>query len=378
MIKRLFMSCVSLVLILSLNGCWNYRSLDQLSLIVGIAVDFDKEKNLFNISYESANLAGAEKQGRIAGKVIHSEGKTLFDAARNAKRKEEDKLFFGASHVLVLNQDLVREEGILNIIEWFLRDAECRETVCVAISQEKTAEEILESPEEMKSIMSLTIHDILKEDKDVTGTSPNTKLYEIYNMLYSPRKSAIVPVLRMGKNGEEDVPEVNGAAVIKGEYLVGFLSPEQSRYVLMVENQLSKGLITLSTTDMLGDDLSLEILKCRSKKSYSYESGKMIVKIETTTDVSVAENRANLDMMDKQVIRGIEETAAAKIDQGIKNLVDTLQHELNTDIFGFGEMIYKKDFSLWQQISPGWDELYPSVEVQVSSTVNITSAASVM
>jgi spore germination protein KC len=137
--KRLLVGLTTILLASTLCGCWNYRSLDQVDIVVGIAVDFDKRTNRYKLSYEIADLLSTQKKGSINGKIVESEGKTLFDAVRNAKRKEADKLFFGSAQIIIISQELAREMGIMKVIEWFLRDAECRETMCVALSQEDTA-----------------------------------------------------------------------------------------------------------------------------------------------------------------------------------------------------------------------------------------------
>lgn len=377
MAKRLLLALLCLSLVLPLSGCWNYRGLDQMSIVVGIAIDFDQEAGLFDISYEVADLSSGGKDASVKGKIVHAKGKTLFEAARNAKLKEPDRLFFGAAHVLVINQQLVRDTGINSILEWFLRDAECRETMCVAISQEATAEELLQSPEGAQGIMAVTLHDIIKEDQDVTGTAPNTRLYEIFNRLNSPRRSVLLPVLRKTQNGKDLVPELNGAALLKEGKLAGFLPPEQSRYALLMEGTLNKGVLTLSASDLPGDDVTLEILSSKAKKSYVYDQGKVILKVDATLDVVFAENRDGLDVMDKQVVRRVEALAAEMIQKHVAELMDVLQHTFAADVFGFGEMIYKRNLPLWRQLAPTWDTLYPQAEARVSAEVHILNPASI-
>lgn len=93
MIKRVLLCLLSALSAVILSGCWNYRGLDQLNIVVGIAIDFDQEENLFDITYEVADLTKGDKNSNAAGKTIHAKGATLFDTARNAKRKEADRLF---------------------------------------------------------------------------------------------------------------------------------------------------------------------------------------------------------------------------------------------------------------------------------------------
>jgi len=257
-----------------------------------------------------------------------------------------------------------------------VRDSECRETWSVAISQEDTAASILEGQEDMSGIISTALHDIITEDKKVTGTSIDTQLYELYNDLYSVGKSALLPAVHKVKNGEKEVIEGNGLAIIKEDRLAGFLSPEQSRYALMIENQLGGGIFTLSMREMPGDDVSLEIIKNNTNKSFTYEQGKVTVHIKTKTKVVIGENRSALDLEDKQVVEQIETKAAQMIQENIGSLVTLLQRQFQTDAFGFGEIIYKRDLKLWRRLSPVWNEVYPTVEVVVSSKVTVLNSAS--
>lgn len=373
--KRVATLLLSICFMLCLSGCWNYRGLDQLSIVVGMAIDLQNTGNEYSITYEVADLVGAEKKSPIKGKLITSQGKTLFETARNAKRNQADKLFFGSSRVLVLSERVIAERGILPVIEWFLRDGECRETTSVAISREKTAQIILQRPEEMAEIMSVILSDIIREDKDISATALYVELYELYNRLNSPRKCAVLPALQRVKNGKETISGVYGVAVVKKEGLAGFLTPEQAQSVLLVESQMNSGIITLSMTGGNADDLSLEVFGSKSHKSFTYEDGKLTFHIQTHTKVAVGENQHMIDMMDREELRRIEEIAGSKLEQNVRDLLGVVQKEMNADIFGFGEMIYQRNFSLWKEIEDGWDQIYRNLSVEVSCEVEIVNSA---
>ena len=373
--KRILAGLLAVALALTLGGCWNYRSLDQMNIVVGVAVDYNEENKLFELSYETADLTGAQKRASITGKIITSQGKTIFDAVRNTKRKEEDRLFFGNSNLLVISHQVVQKMGIMPVIEWFLRDGECRETMNVAISQEGSARALLETTQDTSGIISRSLYDIIREDKDVTATSVDVKLFQVYGKIRSKRNSVALPVLHKVKNGEKEIPELNGTGILKGDKLIGYLSPEQSKYLLFVEGKLKSGILTLSLSDLETDDISLEILRNKSKKSFSYDEGKITVNIKTETCVAIGENRTWLDMMDPEVIQRIEDAAREKIETNIRELTSTLQNEFRTDVLGFGETIYQRDLKLWKQLEPSWEEIYPTVEVEVSSRVRVVNSA---
>ena len=101
----------------------------------------------------------------------------------------------------------------------------------------------------------------------------------------------------------------------------------------------------------------------------------MKVKIETETNVAIAENQIKMDAMDKKQVKMIESAAEQMIENNIKDMIARVQQEYNADIFGFGEMIYKKDPRLWDKLMPVWDELFPTVEAEVTSKVNVVNSA---
>lgn len=372
--KRILVFLMGALLTLPLCGCWNYRGGDQLEIVVGIAIDFDKTAKKYKLSYEVANLSGSDKNGVIDSVIVESEGNTLFDAARNAKRREANQLFFGSAYIVVISQALAQEDGIAHVIEWFLRDAECRETMYVVLSQKESAKEILQSSDKEKSIVSVKLHDIISEDNKVTASSSKKMLYQVFNAIQSPRRSAMLAALNKIQNGDKEIWELNGIAVCKEDKLAGFLSPEESKYALFVEDELKGGILTLSMAGMITDDISLEIHRNKTKKSFTYEQGKVKVRIETDTHVFIAENHGLLDVMDEELVKRIEEAAAEMIEKNIAALVARIQGELNTDIFGFGEMVYKRDLPLWRELEPSWDTVFPTLEVTVSSKVRAVNS----
>jgi hypothetical protein len=45
--------------------------------------------------------------------------------------------------------------------------------------------------------------------------------------------------------------------------------------------------------------------------------------------------------------------------------------ELDSDIFGFGEMIHRKYLAQWRQMEGKWDEMYPTLELEMNIKTKI-------
>ncbi len=122
----------------------------------------------------------------------------------------------------------MRDEDLSNLISFFLRDAECRETLCWLSpgSRRQGSSEItgIGNP-----IVSFEIHQIIKADHDVTSSTANIDLYNVYNTLNAPGLELTLAAFHNVINDGELAIEADGIAVFKGERLVGFLSPEESK-----------------------------------------------------------------------------------------------------------------------------------------------------
>ncbi len=368
-----FLCCLLSTAILA--GCWNYVGLNEIEIVAGFAVDIDEQTGQYLVTYETVDVATNVKETGPISKIIQAEGRTLFDTARNAKMREQHKLYFGDTLVLIIGQEVLKKEDLEGILSWFLHDAEIRETMYIAISAEEYAYDIFVKVKENKSLASFVLHDIFRRDKEVTSSAHDVLLYQAYNMLKTEGKSLSLPLVHLVQNGDKMLNELFGTAVFKGQRMVGSLNPEESKYLLFVLDEVKGGVITLPMNDDERYDITLEISENHTKVSYENDNGEIIMNIETDTVVYLDESHQNIDMTDKTQIKALEVAAGEVIGQNIQKTIQKVQREYNSDIFGFGSTINKTNHALWEQISPEWDSLFPQLKVQIKSKVRIANTA---
>ncbi len=373
--KKVRMTAFFLALLFVLNGCWNYRSLNDIALVAGMAVDMDPESKEYKLAFEIVDLNGDIASSGPKAKLIESRGKTIFDAVRNAKKRLEKRLFFGNAQVLVMSEEIAKDGHIMHLIDWFLRDAELRETAHVIVSQEKTAAEILNVKGVNNAVVAYEIENIVTDDKTATSSTSDLMLYQIYNTLHAEGLSLTLPAFHKVINDGEPACEVNGSAVFKEQILLGYLTPEESKYLLFVLDEVKGGILTLSAKGHEQDDVSLEISQNKTKQSFSVEDGKLKVTVDTETNVYLAEIASEFDALDEEKVTSLEAAAGAKLKQGIEDMIRKVQSEYRSDIFGFGNTIHKKNSKLWSSISGYWEDLFPTLEVTVHSKISIVNSA---
>jgi len=373
--KRAALAVLIIICAALMGGCWNYRGMDEMTITTGVAVDRDPETGLYHLSFEYVDLSGPVKEQGIVAGLLESYGVTMLDAARNAKKRVNNKVYFGHIELLVLDEDVARESDMMGTIDFFLRDAECRETVCVAVSQTETAKELLSLEGVGQPMVAYEIHTIIEDDKRVTSSTIYQPVYKIYNILHSEGIELTLPAVRSVPNDVTMTCEVNGIAVFKDERMVGYLSPDESKYFLFVMGEAEGGVITCSASGEGPEDTALEIHKCNTKRSFRWRDGQLSVQAEVEVKVFLDETAALVDLMEPSVIQQVEASGAQKLARGIANMIQRVRTEYRSDIFGFGNMIYKQDYKLWQQLKDNWDEVFVNMPVDINCKVEIVNTA---
>lgn len=375
--KRLALLALLLLVALLLPGCWSYRGLNNMAMVMGMSVDRDDATGIFHLSFEIADLVNTSEGGAMGAKLIESEGATIFDAVRAAKRKLINKLYFAHMQIIVLGEPLARDFGIQGAIDWCMRDAEVRETTVVLVSKGCDAHTILTTEGIDQAIISPEIQGIILEDNTVTSSTADVKLYETYSILNGTGRSLTLPAFSVTVNDAKPAVEADGVAIFNGDKLAGFLSAEETKYLLLAEGKAKGGILTLSLSDSGYEDTSLEISGTKASLSYRYEDGAITAAIQTVTNVFLAESMCGLDVLDEDRIGAIERRAGEKVSAGIADLLTREQALYGDDILGIGADIYAHDFRLWRQLRENWANLYPDVTIVVTSEVHIQNTATI-
>lgn len=376
MTKKIASSLLILLLLIPLSGCWDYRGLDELTIVTGVAIDKKPEEDIYQLTYEIVDLIESIKEKGPNRKLIESEGKTIFEAVRNAKRRVSNKLYFGHSELIIICEEIARNEDLNVVLDFFTRDSECRETINVVVSQEKTARDIIASEGIGHTVITNEILEILEDDKKITSSILSVELYRLFNIMGAEGKELALPAFHIVQNDGKPTAETNGTAVFKDNKLVGFLSPEESKYFLFIVNEIEGGIFTVASSGQR-PDISFEIYNNDTNLSFEYKDEKLKIKIKTTTVVFLGEFMRQFAPLDEKELNALEETAEKELEDKIRNVVKKLQTEFGSDIFGFGNMIYKKDFRLWRQLKDNWDEHFKSLDLEVEADIRIMNTATI-
>ncbi|MBK1811469.1 Ger(x)C family spore germination protein [Clostridium sp. YIM B02505] len=366
--------CISILMILvisvNLTGCWNYREIESMSIVAGVAIDRSQTTKQYEMTAEIIDIESG-KDSRSVPRYITLTGDSIFDIARNMITISDRKLYWSHAKCIIVSTSLARE-GLGNIIDWFIRDAETRSDMYLLVSTEKTAKEIITASPTSGKIMSLELSRQLKNQK-LASRAPILDLWDFADSLIQPGKSATVPRVFLNKQSGIPTPSIDGIAIFKKDTLIGIIEGTETKYLLFALNKIKGGLLLVYTENQ--KPLTLEIFQSKTKIKPVLKGDSLNINIMTETVVSIAEDQPLIEFYKEEQRKEIERNASLVLQNSIYNSIRKVQEEYGSDIFGFGTKVHEDMPKAWKKLSTSWSDRFKELPISVTSKVKIKNSA---
>ena len=364
-----------IVLCLVTTGCWNYREINMLSIVAGVGVDRDAATGDYVLYIEIIESSAASKgQSAPEGKIVETRGKTVFDAVRNTIQVSGKRLFWSHAQCIIVGEGLARQ-GLLDVLDWFYRDAEIRLTTHLLVAKDASVKDIMTSEGIVNEILSYEINDKIDNSDNVEKYS-RVQLYKVVKMLESEVPYAFAPCITMKPQVEMKSADIFGTAIFKGDILVGYLDAEDTKYFLYVIDKVKDGLLVNYNyqNDPIAD-ITLEVFDNKTTVKPVFSDGILAVDISTETEAAIGESGPDVNYSDSMSMTALTEDMQLFLKENIIRVVQKVQNEFATDIFGFGQLVYAEMPDVWKQYKDDGDNSFKDLQFSVTCKIKIRNSA---
>ena len=388
--KKLIIVLIPLFL---LTGCWNYRELNQMAIVSAIAVE--KEGEYFKMTAQIMNAKKTDTQNATAAggssspvTVLIAKGKTMHEALRNMVLISPRKLYIGHTELFVIDEK-VAYNGIMDIVDFMIRDPESRKQFQVVVSKEDSASDILTVLTPLEALPTQDILSTLKVAAEHKGIITEISYDELLSYIYDQGIENVLPVISVSgsvssgqetTNTQKSVPKSNiqldGLSIFKGDRMLGFLSKDDSLGFNLIRNNITYDVISYKCDQ--NNYASMEIVRINSSFKVEIKNNKPYVKIKTTGTGVLSEMNCKMDITTEEARKEIKKQIDNKIKELMANSIKHVQQQYDSDIFGFGNYLYHNNYSYWKENKNNWDSLFANLDYEINVDLKLTKKGSIL
>ncbi len=358
--------------LLLLIGCWDSKELNEIGIVTAIAIDKDPKNGEIILTQQTLNASVLNVAGQGSGPPVknhESKGKTILDAIRNGTQEFDRKKFFNHNKIIIIHENVARE-GVLSILDIFVRDLEGRGLTLLSIARGGNAREILDiEPEGIEKIQASSLEKIM-ENYQYTMKSSKVNLNGYY---MKELEEGINPIVGILQKVDHKV-KLMGVAIFKKNKLIGNLNEIETRGYHWVIGEMGNATISIPSLKHEDELVQIEMIGGNSTIKPFLNGDKISFTINSQVEVALAEQQSKkqFDPVENlKYLKQVEEKIKEFIENEMTTAIEKVQKEYQTDIFGFGRQLHKSYPREWGEVKENWDEIFSNSPYTITIDVKI-------
>lgn len=365
--RRMLTGIVALCILLS--GCFSYKDINKLLIVVTTVVDVDENDNIILYlevfkPFRSEHTAGGKGQ-RL---VYKGKGPTILEVIRDLNLGTSQKLNFTQNKTLIFTKRAA-EKGLDYFIDFLNRDQEfvLRQYMYI---YEQDPEELINTNLKEEEYIGIYLFEI-PINQAASAKRNVTRLDDYLNNRLKGNQVNVIPVLLLSKTHLDSQLRMHATAIIKDDKYIGEMTFDETAIYNLMTGPLRAGTIVIP----FGKDnrVTLEIVgsKMKDKVEYDGETVHLTKNIEIRT--TFAETQKPIELLQPDVRSEILKIAEAAVKIKVLHLFE-MWKEKEIDIF----MTMNKFESEYPKEKPDVNDIIEITELKVNLNITMEGSTDVL
>lgn len=366
-----------------LGGCYDYKELNDYSIVTGISIDKIEDKYEISVLISNSSKSSTETDSKESNVVVYTgKGTTLYSAFKDIGLISPKEIYIGSFSVLILSENVARE-GIDNVVDLFLRYPSSRKSFYIVISKDK-AKDVLKIITPLANFPSQNISNNLSSSTDLQGIIGKVSFNKLLSILVQDGIDPSINTIKVIGNEEKGAKQSNlestnpktyvkldSLGIFKNYKLVDIANRNESIGINFVNGNIKETYLKLNYNDgyVVIDTNRIKT----SIKTKLYNNPKVNINIEG--EAKIIECNGNIDLEDYKTIEKLQNLSNKKIKK-IVNQGISLAKKNNSDIFGFGLKFSKSHPKYFEKNKDNWDKIFKNLNIDTKVKIILKNKVS--
>ncbi len=352
-LKKVFVCCISIFIILTTASCWDSMDIDSKALISLVITDKQDDEFVFYVEVPNLEISQTPEggSGKEQYSVVNGRGKNYMEARQELDSKMDKLLFLGTVGSLVLTKNLITH----GLEEYMLRlqnTVDYRKALNIVTTFEKPEDLLSPEPENNISI-GYSIQDTLNtlSDLDLIITYTTSDILDFMHSDYC----FILPNIDL----KEGRLAINGYTIIHENKYLNFIPLNKSKGVLFI---LEDKATTRYVVPFDKYEATVEVRMKKRKIRPNYLINNISYELDFTFNSKLIYLNKDITLdktMLEEIKKNLEELILKDISEAIKN-----SKSLQCDYLGFKEQFRIRYPNEVKTIN--WEPTYKQAQFDIS------------
>ena len=346
---------IIITIILTLTSCYDNKELNKIAIVT--MTEINKKDDYFTIKVAIAN---SKKQSDKKYTIYEGKGKTIQDAYRQIKLTSSKYIYPEHLELLIIDEDLAKK-NINEILDFYLRNPIVRTEFYVIIGKKENI---------LNNKSNINIKGILKSNNKYQGISNIVTFNDFTNMKLNPNTEIILPSITIDDNKQY---KLSGLGIFKSNRLLGYLTNDESIAYNIIKNNTTNTIINYQCKN--NKYLSIEITQSKSKIKVKNNS----INIDLNISANINESNCDIDLSNEYELNELKYKLEQYLNKKLKENIDKIKNEYNSDVFGFLDEIYKHDYNNYLKLKNNWySEAFKTIPINIKTKIDIVGKGNIM
>lgn len=373
MVKRV----LALLLLLGmLSGCWSRLELNDLGLILGIALDKGEKEGTVRlaifmprpVSPQQRREAGAS--GGSPALVMSKDADNISDALALMRTVTARQLGLDHMRVVLVGEEYARSEGMADLLNVLATNPEVRMTTYVFVVQ-GTAWEVFATLPELRTLQPMNLMDIIQAKGAANWRLKNmlvARTSGTHSMWTHAIKVVGVSIQEPGSPPTAVV--LSGAALFEKDRLVRFLNENEAQLITWFLGNPRDSIITSNCANGKPGTVSAQVERATVKIDPRLNGDDVSFHVRVNAELDLRRSECTADWVSRAGRRQMEERMEEDLRTRFEEFIAILQ-ESGVDPVGFGHRLRLAYPAYFRELGQRWLEVWPTASVSVTARVKI-------
>lgn len=389
--RKVLAAAVLFAVCLLTAGCWDRVEIQERAFVLAVAVDVaeagaDKEPgrakvesyahpapaDRFRVTFQimkfGGGKAGEEKPGGSSQTyVMTGRGPGMFAALRDGLGESSKALWFENMQAIIFSQAAVERYGLSPLLDFFRRDAEMRGRAQIFITPDEAGKLLEMKPPSGEPGGIYLANAARRQKKDSHLPTVRTDV-SFASQALDDGSDIMLPVLEPVGN----TMKIKGAAIFKGERFLGYFDEYTVQGVRVIRATEKSALITFECQAHPGNSATFELFRHETVLEPHVEGDRVWFTLDIAMRGNIGEVQCHQmhDTMSPEYQFEAQELFAAEVKRNVEHALAVSQR-LGWEMFYFKRNLQAYRPKDWERIKDRWDDIYPTMPVEVKVRVSI-------